>query len=152
MEPKELCSYIFLCIKYTIFQFAILTSLSVLETGLSLNKLSLNVKKTKMMVFHNRQNNITDIIPKLEINGIPIEHVKQFNFLGIKRKPHQRVMQKAGDLILAIILLQILIYWYAKAAIKSKQLKIFAHPKNRVLVRIQPNQLKQRSGPWTQVL
>ena len=36
-----------------------------------------------MMVFHNRQNNITDIIPKLKINGIPIEHVKQFNFLGI---------------------------------------------------------------------
>ena len=41
MEPKELCSYIFLCIKYIIFQFAILTSLSVLETGLSISKLSL---------------------------------------------------------------------------------------------------------------
>ena len=41
-----------------------------------------------MMVFHNRQRNIEDIIPKLEINGIPIERVKQFNFLGITLDEH----------------------------------------------------------------
>ena len=50
---------------------------------LALNKLSLNVKKTKMMVFHYRQRNIKNMIPKLKINNIPIEHVKEFNFLGI---------------------------------------------------------------------
>ena len=41
------------------------------------------LKKNKMMIFHYRQKNITHLIPKLKINGIPIEHVKEFNFLGI---------------------------------------------------------------------
>ena len=30
-----------------------------------------------------KQRNVSKIIPKLEINGIPIERVKEFNFLGI---------------------------------------------------------------------
>lgn len=55
---------------------------------LSLNKLSLNVKKTKMMVFHNRQRNIKNMIPKLTIDGIPIEYVRNFNFLGIVLDEH----------------------------------------------------------------
>ena len=50
---------------------------------LSLNKLSLNIKKTKMMLFHHRQKNIKNIIPKLMINKVPIEYVTEFNFLGI---------------------------------------------------------------------
>ena len=40
-------------------------------------------KKTKLMVFHNRQRNISGYIPRLHINGISIEHVPQFDFLGI---------------------------------------------------------------------
>ena len=55
---------------------------------LSLNKLSLNVQKTKMMIFHNRQRNISSLIPNLEINGITIEHVKTFNFLGLILDEH----------------------------------------------------------------
>ena len=55
---------------------------------LSVNKLSLNVKKTKMMVFHHRQCNIKDKIPNLHLDGIPIERVKQFNFLGIVLDEH----------------------------------------------------------------
>ena len=55
---------------------------------LSVNKLSLNVKKTKMMVFHHRQRNIQDMIPQLHLDGIPIERVKQFNFLGIVLDEH----------------------------------------------------------------
>ena len=50
---------------------------------LALNKLSINVKKTKMMAFHYRQRNIKNLIPKLSINNIPIEQVKHFNFLGV---------------------------------------------------------------------
>ena len=50
---------------------------------LGLNKLSLNVKKTKMMLFHYKQRNVSAITPKLKINGILIEKVKCFNFLGI---------------------------------------------------------------------
>ena len=50
---------------------------------LALNKLSLNAKKTKMMLFHYKQRNIKNQIPKLKINGIAIERVKEFNFLGV---------------------------------------------------------------------
>ena len=50
---------------------------------LALNKLSLNVKKTKMMLFHYRQRNISKITPKLKINNVPIDLVQEFNFLGI---------------------------------------------------------------------
>ena len=50
---------------------------------LSVNKLSLNVAKTKFMLFHYRQRNIDDIIPDLAINGHIIERVHEFNFLGI---------------------------------------------------------------------
>ena len=57
--------------------------LKAIVEWLALNKLSLNVKKTKMMLFHYKQRSITNMIPKLEINGIPIERVQEFNFLGI---------------------------------------------------------------------
>ena len=59
------------------------TELDAVYEWLSLNKLSLNVKKTKMMLFHYRQQNISNLIPKLMINKVPIEYVKEFNFLGI---------------------------------------------------------------------
>ena len=57
--------------------------LKAIVEWLALNKLSLNVKKTKMMLLHYKQRNVTKVIPNLEINGIPIERVKEFNFLGI---------------------------------------------------------------------
>ena len=51
---------------------------------LSVNKLSLNASKTKFMIFHNYQTIISENdIPRLEINNIPIERVKEFNFLGL---------------------------------------------------------------------
>ena len=50
---------------------------------LAVNKLSLNVAKTKFMLFHYRQRNIDDIVPNLAINGHIIERVHEFNFLGI---------------------------------------------------------------------
>ena len=48
---------------------------------LNLNKLSLNVKKTKAMVFRMPQKKI--IQPKIQINGSNIEFVENFIFLGI---------------------------------------------------------------------
>ena len=45
------------------------------------NKLSLNTKKTKYMVFHTNQRNVT--YPNLVINNSIIERVSHFNFLGI---------------------------------------------------------------------
>ena len=61
---------------------AINKELNLITDWLALNKLSLNAKKTKMMIFHHRQRNISDIVLKLLINGSPIERVTEFNFLG----------------------------------------------------------------------
>ena len=49
---------------------------------LCVNKLSLNIAKTKFMIFHYMQRNISNIIPELHINNHIIERVKEFNFLG----------------------------------------------------------------------
>ena len=48
---------------------------------LNLNKLSLNVNKTKAMVFHMPHKKI--IQPNIQINGSNIEFVKNCVFLGI---------------------------------------------------------------------
>ena len=50
---------------------------------LNANKLSLNVSKTKFMIFHNRQFNVENQIPNLKICGTTIERVNEFSFLGI---------------------------------------------------------------------
>ena len=55
---------------------------------LAINKLSLNAKKTKFMIFHHRQKRIDYLIPKLEINGHDIERVTDFNFLGLTIDQH----------------------------------------------------------------
>ena len=43
--------------------------LSNIQEWLNINKLSLNVKKTKFMIFHHYQRNINNIIPTLKINS-----------------------------------------------------------------------------------
>ena len=48
------------------------------------NKLSLNIRKTKYVVFHTLNKRIEGVIPDLEINGIPLDKVKDFNFLGLQ--------------------------------------------------------------------
>ena len=55
---------------------------------LNINKLSLNVKKTKFMIFHYRQRKIDNLIPNLKINSEPIERVTEFNFLGLTIDEH----------------------------------------------------------------
>ena len=54
--------------------------LNKINNWLNSNKLCLNVKKTKYMIF-NRTHSIPDI--KLEINGTELEEVKNFKFLGL---------------------------------------------------------------------
>ena len=49
---------------------------------LCVNKLSLNIGKTKFMLFHYRQRKISHIIPDLQINDCKLKHVTDFNFLG----------------------------------------------------------------------
>merc|ERR1711942_176732 len=56
---------------------AINSELNRITDWLCLNKLSLNAKKTKMMIFHHRQRNISKIKLKLSINNTNIEQLKE---------------------------------------------------------------------------
>lgn len=56
--------------------------LKLVSEWLDLNKLSLNVSKTKFMIFHCQNNNIP--LPKLQIKEEQIENVSHFNLLGIE--------------------------------------------------------------------
>ena len=51
---------------------------------LAVNKLSVNVSKTKFMVFHPHQKDVKGQIPNLKINDSDIELVENFYFLGIQ--------------------------------------------------------------------
>ena len=54
---------------------------------LAVNMLSLNVKKTKYMIFHHRNAKLPSNI-SLKINSIEIERVDNFNFLGLTINEH----------------------------------------------------------------
>ena len=58
------------------------TELCKITHWLSANKLSLNVNKTKCMVFHSDKKKV--LYPKLFIGAIEIERVDYFNFLGLQ--------------------------------------------------------------------
>ena len=60
--------------------------LTKISEWLKVNKLSLNTKKTKAMIFHMPQKQVTT--PKLEIDGTSIEFVNSFNYLGITIDKH----------------------------------------------------------------
>ena len=66
------------------------TNLNIINTEVSnvykwlcINRLSLNIKKTKYILFHNKNKNIDHILPDICINNNMVERVSQFNFLGI---------------------------------------------------------------------
>ena len=75
---------------------------------LVVNKLSLNIRKTKFMLFHSPNTKFT-FIPNLNINGIELERVENFNFLGLtinenlSWKPHmdkvKNKIAKSGGVI-----------------------------------------------------
>ena len=50
---------------------------------LAVNKLSLNIKKTKYILFHAINKNINNLVAGPKINDICIERVNYFNFLGL---------------------------------------------------------------------
>ena len=63
--------------------------LNKIADWLAVNKLSLNVQKTKLMIFHYRQRILTENdIPCLMINNAIIERVTEFNFLGLTVKEY----------------------------------------------------------------
>ena len=72
--------------------------LSKIHLWLSVNKLTLNIEKTKFMVFHPYQKDISKLIPSLIINGIELERVDHIKCLGVildenmSWKPHLDVL------------------------------------------------------------
>ena len=59
-----------------------------IQEWLNINKLSLNVNKTKYMIFHNYHRDIKSCIPDVRINNQSIERVSEFNFLGLTIDEH----------------------------------------------------------------
>ena len=55
--------------------------LSKIFDWLGANKLSLNIVKTKYMLYHSINKRVT--YPKLKINNNNIDRITQFNFLGV---------------------------------------------------------------------
>ena len=51
-------------------------------------ELSLNVKKTKSIIFHRKQRNIENLILQLNLNEQIIERVTDFDFLGLTIDQH----------------------------------------------------------------
>ena len=64
------------------------SELANIQEWLNVNKLSLNVSKTKFMIFHYHQRNIEYIVPEIKINSERIEKVSEFNFLGLTIDEH----------------------------------------------------------------
>ena len=60
--------------------------LAKINDWLKINKLSLNINKTKFMIFHNSRQQIT--IPNISIDDVLIEYVHNFNFLGLHFNEH----------------------------------------------------------------
>ena len=62
-------------------QSSIINELQTICKWLDLNKLCLNVNKSKFMLFHMPQR-VTPLL-HFELNGSPIEYIQEFNFLGL---------------------------------------------------------------------
>ena len=60
--------------------------LAKINDWLKINKLSLNINKTKFMIFHNSIQQIT--IPNISADDVLIESVHNFNFLGLHFNEH----------------------------------------------------------------
>ncbi len=60
--------------------------LQSINEWLQLNKLSLNINKSKYMIFHMSQKNSNPL--QLKIEQIQIERVHEFNFLGLTINEH----------------------------------------------------------------
>ena len=63
--------------------------LNKINDWLKINKLTLNINKTKCMIFHTHQKSTKYITkPKLSIDNVELEFVDEFNFLGILIDKH----------------------------------------------------------------
>ena len=88
-------------------QLAIMIDLQKISKWLDLNKLCLNITKSKFMLFHMPQR----ITPQLHLNikGSPIENVNEFNFLGLTLdcnlnfKPHTKIIAAKISRVIGVL-------------------------------------------------
>ena len=88
-------------------QLAIMMDLQKISKWLDLNKLCLNITKSKFMRFHMPQR----ITPQLhlKIKGPPIENVNEFNFLGLTLdcnlnfKPHTKIIAAKISRVIGVL-------------------------------------------------
>ena len=64
----------------------IINEVSKVSEWLNVNELSLNIDKTKFMIFHTQNKHVPQL--NLSINGVNIDKVESFNFLGITLDTH----------------------------------------------------------------
>ena len=100
---------------------------------LNINKLSLNVKKTKFMLFRYNQCNVNSLTPKLAINSEPIERVTEYDLLGptidghLSWTPH---IQKISKISRTIGIMCRLKRFLPTHILKLKQTSYFADIRN----------------------
>ena len=63
-------------------------NLEKVSQWLDTNRLVLNTKKTKFILFHNSRKNIHSFIPNIMVNNQNIDNVQEFNFLGLTFDQH----------------------------------------------------------------
>ena len=63
--------------------YIINTELDKVSTWLKANKLSLNIKKTKFMLFYKPLKQISMYSSSLEIDNIKLDYLNEFSFLGL---------------------------------------------------------------------
>ena len=59
------------------------TELDKIYTWICVKRLSLNIEKTKFIIFHNKGKITDDNLLQVKLLRLPIERVKTFNFLGV---------------------------------------------------------------------
>ena len=59
------------------------TEVNKVYKWLCLNRLSLNINKSKFIIFHNKNKNVEPFVPVIKVNTVSVERVANFNFLGI---------------------------------------------------------------------
>ena len=57
--------------------------LSKISDWLAVNKLSLNANKTKYMIFHTMNKDLSHLKQRINTNNVEIKKVNQFQFLGL---------------------------------------------------------------------
>ena len=64
------------------------SELNKIFNWLCANKLSINVTKSKYIIFHSQKKNIKNKVPQIILNETPVERVVNFDFLGIFLNEH----------------------------------------------------------------